>query len=141
MTVLSPPPPAPAPQRSAPPPRPGPRRLLAVVTDRSDVAADLGPALAAARRSRAPLHVAVVLPRPPCTLDAELAALLAEESHRLARDLRAAVRQALAAAGASATVDLHRCPGLSGRRRRRVLERTVGRLARRLDAVVVGAPR
>ncbi|RFU19956.1 hypothetical protein [Geodermatophilus marinus] len=141
MTVLGPPPPAPAPQRGAPPPRPGPRRLLAVVTDRSDVAADLGPALAAARRGRAPLHVAVVLPRPPSAVDAELAALLVELSDRLAHDLRAEVRQALAAAGVPATVALHRCPGLSGRRRRRVLERTAARLARRLDAVVVGAPR
>ncbi|RBY86303.1 hypothetical protein [Blastococcus sp. TF02A-30] len=130
------PPPAarPAPPRSA-------RRLLAVVTDAGTAAASVDAALAEADRAgAAALHVAVVLPRTPFTLDAGLLARLSEEADRAVVELMGLVSRRTAGAAHRTTLSVHLVRGLRGRRRERVLDRLASRLARRLDAVRVGGP-
>ncbi|MGY1705775.1 hypothetical protein ACI79C_14500 [Geodermatophilus sp. SYSU D00697] len=140
MTLLSPTVPARVPS-PAPPPRMskgGAPRLLAVVLDRESAVATLDAAYAAARETGREVHTALLLPRTPFTLDAALLALLAEEADREACDLVTLAAHRAAAAGVQARISIHRLSGLRGRRRQRVLDRAVARLARRLDAVPVG---
>jgi nucleotide-binding universal stress UspA family protein len=110
------------------------------LTGREGALAALDDAHARARVIGCEVHTALLLPRTPVALDAVLFARLAEEADREAADLVALVRQRAAAAGLPARITLHRLGGLRGRRRERVLDRAVARLARRLDAVPVGWP-
>jgi hypothetical protein len=115
-------------------------RLLAVVVDRDRALATLDAAYAAARDSGREVHTALLLPRTPFTLDAELLARLTREADREACELVTLAAHRAAAAGVRARITIHRVGGRSERRRRRLLDRTVARLARRLDAVPVGWP-
>ncbi|SNS06530.1 hypothetical protein SAMN06893096_101653 [Geodermatophilus pulveris] len=116
-------------------PRGNAPRLLAVVLGRDGAVDVLDAAYGRAGETGQEVHTAVLLPRVPLTLDARLLAGLAEEADREAADLLALARSRAAAAGVPARISLHRLAGLRGRRRERVLDRAVSRLARRLDAV------
>jgi hypothetical protein len=76
----------------------------------------------------------------PVTTDTALLVRLGEDAQREVAELVALVTQRAAAAGLPARITVHRLGGLRGRRRERVLDRAVARLARRLDAVPVGRP-
>lgn len=117
---------------------PHPGRLLAVVLDRDDLEITVPAALGAAVDDQAELHVAILQPRPAWTTDPALLARLVDRSERAAESLAAAVRSAAAAAGVPTTVSVHLLAGLDGRRRQRVLERVVARLACRFGARPVG---
>jgi hypothetical protein len=138
MTPLAPTAPAPAPAPPRRTPKGGPSRLLAVVVDRDTAVATLDEAYTAARETGREVHTAVLLPRTPFTLDAGLLATLTEEADREASELVQLAAHRAAAAGVPARISVHRLSGLSSRRRRRVLDRAVTRLARRLDAVPLG---
>ncbi|NEM07232.1 hypothetical protein [Geodermatophilus normandii] len=141
MTVLSPAPPlAPAPAPAGRPAPDTPRRILAVVTGRQGARAVLDEAHRTALDTGQEVHTALVLPRPPFVLDAALLARLTEEADREEGELVGLVLQRASAAGVATRLSIHRPAGLRGRRRRRVLDRTVARLARRLDAVPIGWP-
>ncbi len=128
MTTLAPPP-LPAPAAPAQPPKGSPPRLLAVLTGREDAVAVLDEAHTSARESGREVLTALLLPR--------LSTRAAEVADREEADLVALVLQRAAAAGLPARITVHRLRGLRGRRRERVLDRAVARLARRLDAVPV----
>lgn len=137
----------PAPAGRSPELRPGqppherggaPPRLLAVVTDRESAASVLDHAYALAHDAGLRVHTALLLPRVPFTLDARLASALAAEHDREATALVTLAAQRATAHGVTARISVHRLGGLRGRRRHRVLDRAVARLARRLDAVPVG---
>ncbi|MGY1609106.1 MULTISPECIES: hypothetical protein [unclassified Geodermatophilus] len=117
-----------------------PPRLLAVLTGQEGALAVLDEAHARARETGAEVHTALLLPRTAVALDAAVAARLGEEVEREVADLVALTTQRAAAAGLPARITVHRLGGLRGRRRERVLDRAVARLARRLDAVPVGWP-
>jgi nucleotide-binding universal stress UspA family protein len=139
-TIPAPPPPAPA--DAAPARRtPGtPPRLLVPLTGRDGALAVLDRAHASARETGREVHTALLLPRTPHTPGGALAARPGEEADREATELVALATQRAAAAGVPARITVHRLSGLHGRRRERVLDRAVARLARRLDAVPVGWP-
>jgi hypothetical protein len=128
VTALAPPP-LPVPAAPARPPKESPPRLLAVLTGREDAVAVLDEAHASARESGREVLTALLLPR--------LSTRAAEVADREEADLVALVLQRAAAAGLPARITVHRLRGLRGRRRERVLDRAVARLARRLDAVPV----
>ncbi len=141
MTALAPPaPPAPAPALPVRPPKGHPPRLLAVLTGREGALAALDEAHALARETGSEVHTALLLPRMPVTTDTALLVRLGEDAQREVAELVALVTQRAAAAGLPARITVHRLGGLRGRRRERVLDRAVARLARRLDAVPVGRP-
>ncbi|MGY1785869.1 hypothetical protein [Geodermatophilus sp. SYSU D00698] len=118
----------------------GPSRLLAVVTGREGALGVLDEAHRTARETGLEVHTALLLPRVPVTLDAALTARLVEEADREETELVTLVVRRAAAAGVPVRIGIHRLPGLRGRRRERVLDRAVARLARRLDAVALGWP-
>ncbi|MGY1730755.1 hypothetical protein ACI798_04470 [Geodermatophilus sp. SYSU D01045] len=137
--------PAPAAARPLGPPRGGPSRLLAVVTGRERASEVLDEAHRTARETGLEVHTALLLPRVPVprvpvALDAALVARLVEEADREETELVTLVVQRAAAAGVPVRIGVHRLSGLHGPRRERVLDRTVARLARRLDAVPLGWP-
>ncbi|MGY1754350.1 hypothetical protein [Blastococcus sp. SYSU D01042] len=144
MTLTSTlPPPAPrAPDLlpGRPPCEPGgdPPRLLAVVTELDGALPVLDRAYSLAREEGHEVHTALLLPRVPFTLDAQLASALAAEHDREVTALVTLAAQRATAHGVKARITVHRLGGLRGRRRGRVLGRAVARLARRLDAVPVG---
>ncbi len=111
-----------------------PARLLAVVTGAPGDAEVLDTAYATARATGRAVHTALLLPRVPLRADTRLAEL----ADREASDLVTLACHRSAAAGVPARIVIRRLGGLHGRRRQRVLDRTVARLARRLDAVPVG---
>lgn len=137
MTALAPPP-LPAAARPGLPVKENPPRLLAVVTGREDAVAVLDEAYASARETGREVHTALVLPRTPVTLDVALLGRLGEEAEVEVEELVDLATQRAAAAGLPVRITVHRLGGLRGRRRERVLDRAVARLARRLDAVPVG---
>ncbi len=137
-TIPAAPPPAPAPAAPTRAPRGTPPRLLVPLTGTDGALALLDEAYGSARETGREVHTALLLPRPPAALDPVRHARLAEETDRTAADLVALATQRAAAAGVPARITVHRLGGLHGRRRRRVLDRAVARLARRLDAVPVG---
>ncbi|MGY1694868.1 MULTISPECIES: hypothetical protein [unclassified Geodermatophilus] len=139
-TVPAAPPPAPARTRPAPLPRGVPPRLLVPLTGREGALAALDEAHTLARETGREVHTALLLPRLPVTTDPALLARLGEEAGREVADLVALATQRAAAAGLPARITVHRLGGLRGRRRERVLDRAVARLARQLDAVPVGRP-
>ncbi|SNR94569.1 hypothetical protein SAMN04488107_0780 [Geodermatophilus saharensis] len=139
-TVPVAPPPAPARTRPAHRPRGVPPRLLVPLTGREGALAALDEAHALARETGREVHTALLLPRVPVTADTALLVRLGEEAEREVADLVALATQRAAAAGLPARISVHRLAGLRGRRRERVLDRAVARLARRLDAVPVGRP-
>ncbi|MGY1780475.1 hypothetical protein [Geodermatophilus sp. SYSU D01036] len=132
--------PAPAGAGTLAPAGGSPSRLLAVVTGREGALAVLDEAHRTARETGLEVHTALLLPRVPVTLDASLVARLVEEADREETELVTLVVQRAAAAGVPVRIGVHRLPGLRGRRRERVLDRAVARLARRLDAVPLGWP-
>jgi nucleotide-binding universal stress UspA family protein len=142
VTATIPAPPPPAPADAAPVRRtPGtPPRLLVPLTGREGALAVLDEAHASARETGREVHTALLLPRTPLTRDAERLARFGEVTDREATELVALATQRAAAAGVPARITVHRLRGLHGRRRQRVLDRAVARLARRLDAVPVGRP-
>jgi hypothetical protein len=121
-------------------PKAVPPRLLAVVVDRERALDTLDAAYSAARSGGREVHTALLLPRPPVTLVARVRAERNDEADREARDLVTLAAQRAAAAGVQARIRLHRVGGRNDRDRRRNIDRTVTRLARRLDAVPVGWP-
>lgn len=119
-------------------PRGAPPRLLAVVLDRDTALATLDTAYSSARETGREVHTALLLPRAPVPLDPWLMARLGEQPHPEVCDLVALARQRAAAHGIASRISVHHLGGLHGRRRQRVVDRAVTRLARRLDAVPVG---
>ncbi len=138
MSLLTPPAtvldlqPAPAP--TTPSTTPQTRRVLAVVLRRQEVDEHQPIAADHAPDTARELHVAVLLPRLPFTFDAALLARLADSADREAADLVTLVSRRTAASGVRTKMTLHLLRGLHGPRRQRVVDRTVARLARRLDA-------
>lgn len=129
-----------APTRPIRPPEAVPPRLLVVVVDRERASDTLDAAYSAARSGGQEVHTALLLPRPPLTLVARVRAERDRRADREARDLVTLAAQRAAAAGVQARIRLHRVGGRNDRDRRRIIDRTVTRLARRLDAVPVGWP-
>ncbi len=129
----------PSPASTTPATSARPRRLLAVVLEPQDVESNLPIASHLARESGRELHVAVLVPRPPFTLDAALFARLAESSDRQAAELVTLAGLRTAGSEVRTRLTLHLLRGLDGPRRQHVVDRAVARLARRLDAEL--APR
>ncbi|MCZ2859855.1 hypothetical protein [Blastococcus sp. VKM Ac-2987] len=118
--------------------RGAPPRLLAVVLDRDTALGVLDAAYSSARDTGREVHTAILLPRTTVPLDPWLLPRLGEQADQEACDLIALARQRAAAHGVASRISVHHLGGLHGRRRQRVVDRAVARLARRLDAVPVG---
>jgi hypothetical protein len=115
-----------------------PCRVLAVILDRDDLVEVLPAALAAARDDHVELHIALIRPEPPETLEGALNAALLEHTAHEVVELRRRARAAAADSGVAWTIDVHFVSGLRGRRRHEVLEHAVDELAWRYDARPLG---
>lgn len=123
---------------TATPPAEQAPRVLAVILDRDDVHITLPAAIALATRESRQLCVAVIRPRPLWTRNVALSALLADECDRQTTDLLELVLAKTAKVSGKPIISVHLLGGLRGRRREKVLERAVKRLARRYDAQPLG---